>query len=277
MINNASKQVVLLTMIAIGLLWDVRWVKAEITDPTQATVTKIVKKADWKRNDQNNWQPLYVKNWLYPGDGIRTGVDAAAEWRYSDGSVGRVGALTKLQLTGKHKRELRLNAGRVWLHIQKSGAGMKVVTPGAVAAVTGTELMVEYDDKLKLTEVTVFEGSVNVTGDVGDIVRVLGGTSSRVPFQAPAAPALPMSNLKVESKDTIFRPLMLQGLPGEDGEPQPELNNNNNTKPNNNDPGKPGDNKPNSNVDLKEHTDTLLDPRTLNGSPTTGKVQVIIE
>jgi hypothetical protein len=179
-------------------------------DPYQATVTKIVKLVEWQRYRTTRWQKASIDNLLLVGDTLRTGTDAKAELLYGDGSVTRVGSLTSLTLTGDNKRELHLDSGRVWLHIQKGGAGMRVITPGAVAAVTGTELMVEFDAAKKLTEVTVFEGSVNVSSDVGNLVRVIGGTTTMVPFNAPAAAPVPLDTRKLQERENIFRPLSVK-------------------------------------------------------------------
>lgn len=193
-------------------------------DPYEATVTKTVNRVDWQRARKNRWQKASTDTVLFVGDSLRTGADAKAELLYGDGSVTRVGSLTVMTLTGDQRRELRLDSGRVWLHIQKGGAGMRVITPGAVAAVTGTELMVEFDPVKRSTDVTVFEGSVNVTSDVGNMVRVLGGTSTLVPFRAPAAAPVPLDNSKVQERDAIFKPLAVpEAKPpanGSTGEPK---------------------------------------------------------
>jgi hypothetical protein len=179
-------------------------------DAYQATVTKVVKLVEWQRYRTTRWQKASLESLLLVGDTLRTGVDAKAELQYGDGSVTRVGSLTSLTLTGDNKRELHLDSGKVWLHIQKGGAGMRVITPGAVAAVTGTELMVEFDAAKKVTEVTVFEGSVNVSSDVGNLVRVIGGTTTMVPFNAPAAAPVPLDDTKIQTRENIFRPLSVK-------------------------------------------------------------------
>lgn len=271
-------------------------------DPFQALLTRVVRKVEWQRFRTRVWQSAAVNNVLMVGDTLRTGADAKAELLYGDGSVTRVGSLTSLTLSGADRRELHLDGGRVWLHIIKHNAGMKVITPGAVAAVTGTELMVEFDPVHRTTEVTVFEGAVNVTGDVGNIVKVMGGTTTRVPFHAPAAPPAPLDNRKLQERENIFRPLSVEDSNGaKTGEPTATHT----TAPENtpkpvaagNPTPKPGatpepeqptpapttaaapTTEPNKVVqpDLKGQTDKLLDPRVINGSPTTGRVKVIIE
>lgn len=284
-------------------------------DPTQATVIKTVKKVEWQRARTKAWQKANLDTLLFAGDTLRTGTDAKAELRYGDGSVTRVGSLSTLTLVEDGRREIRLESGRVWLQIQKGGAGMRVITPGAVAAVTGTEFMVEFDPTRKVTEVTVFEGSVNVSGDIGRFVRVLQGTTTIVPPRAPASVPVPAPRSKVEVRDSIFKPLSVEGTPEaatpETKDPEaktpetkdPETKDPEVKSPETKDPAVPvsaptpapttapvtdagaptpapaATTAPGKGVspDLKNQTDKLLDPRILNGSPTTGRVKVIIE
>lgn len=279
-------------------------------DPYQATVTKIVKLVEWQRSRTTRWQKASLENLLLVGDTIRTGADAKTELQYGDGSVTRVGSLTSLTLTGDGKRELRLDSGKVWLHIQKGGAGMRVITPGAVAAVTGTELLVEFDPVKQLTEVTVFEGSVNVISDVGNLVRVLGGTTTMVPHNAPAAAPVPLGTGKLEVRENIFKPLSVKdggeaqpiqptgekdptGTETDPTDVKPDTTGTTpatptgaNPKPETGTATQPttGGNavtpeagKPATSPDLKGQTDKQLDPRFMGGSPTTGTIRVIIE
>lgn len=285
--------------------------KAQV-DPYQATVTKIVKLVEWQRYRTTRWQKASLENLLLVGDTIRTGADAKTELQYGDGSVTRVGSLTSLTLTGEGKRELRLDSGKVWLHIQKGGAGMRVITPGAVAAVTGTELLVEFDPVKQLTEVTVFEGSVNVISDVGNLVRVLGGTTTMVPHNAPAAAPVPLGTGKLEVRENIFKPLSVK----DGGEAQPTQptgeKDPTGTEPTETDPTdvKPDTTgtTPTTGTTAKPETGTATqpttgepavtsptgttpvdkpaaapdlnnqnDPRFMGGSPTTGTIRVIIE
>ncbi|MEB3198080.1 MAG: hypothetical protein VKP62_12840, partial [Candidatus Sericytochromatia bacterium] len=169
--------------------------------------------------------------------------------------------------------------------------------PGAVATVTGTELVVEFDPTRRATEVTVFEGAVDVAGDVGQLVRVLAGTTTRVPIQAPAAAPVPIDDRKLQERNVLFKPLSLNEAPGSPAPAAPEAAPPTDpaagTRPNRADasvpgpaPGNatqetpPGEPKPAPGAvkpDMKGQTDKLLDPRVINGSPTTGSVRVIIE
>jgi hypothetical protein len=247
-------------------------------DAFQAVVTKVVRTVEWQRLHTRAWQPAIVNNLLATGDTLRTGADAKAELLYGDGSVTRVGSLTSMTLSGEDKRTLHLNGGRVWLHIIKHNAGMRVITPGAVAAVTGTELMVEFDPVKRTTDVTVFEGAVNVTGDVGNLVKVVGGTTTHVPINAPAAAPVPLDSAKVRERDNIFKPLSVPengtATPQPGGAtPAPVAT----TAPVATQPTTVPEAPKPVQPDLKAQVKPLIDPRVINGSPTTGSVKVIIE
>lgn len=187
---------------------------AAADDAYEAVVSRVVPVAEWQRAGKARWQKAAPETVLYPGDTLRTGPQALVELRYGDGSVARVGSLTTFTLREGPRREIRLDAGKLWLQIRKGGAGMRVLTPGAVAAVTGTELMVEVDPAAKRTDVTVFEGAVDVTGDIGALVRVIGGTTTRVTDRLPAIAPAPLPALKVQERARLFTPLAAPVPPG---------------------------------------------------------------
>lgn len=264
-------------------------------DPFQAQLTLAEKRVDWQRNGTRVWQRALVDTLLMGGDALRTGEASKAELLYGDGSVTRVGSLTTLTLTGDKRREMRLDSGTVLLNIRKGGAGMRVITPGAVAAVTGTELMVAFDAEKRTTEVTVFEGAVNVTGDVGELVKVLAGTTTRVLPNAPALAPVPLDNGKLQQRHNLYRALTLDSQPSSapntvdtgssvapttSGSAAPTHTGTTGasasaapTTPTGTTTGADGTVKP----DLKNQTINNQDPRFMSGSPTTGRVRVIIE
>jgi len=185
-----------------------------------------------------------------------------------------------LQLTGDRRREIRLDAGKIWMNIKKSGAGMRIITPGAVAAVTGTELMVEFDQAKQTTEVTVFEGAVNVTGDVGDLVKVTAGTTSRVPFNAPALAPTPVDNSKLQERSRLYKPLSVEPTspeastgPTTSGSPAPTVTVGTPDSP----AASTGPDAAAKQPDMKEQQQFINNPRVIGGSPTRGSVKVIVQ
>ncbi|MEB3328813.1 MAG: FecR family protein [Candidatus Sericytochromatia bacterium] len=298
--THHARGLVLAALVVLGPASSPTWA-LEATDPLHAVVTRVVRRVEWQRARTAVWQRAFVDTLLVGGDTLRTAADAKAELLYGDGSVSRIGSLTSLTLTGERRREVRLDAGTIWLHIRKGGAGMRVFTPGAVATVTGTELLVQVDPVRRATEVTVFEGAVNVTGDIGQLVRVVGGTTTRVPFQAPAAAPVPLDAGKLQQRSLLVKPLSVEpGGPGEATPPPPPVPGPAAT-PVPVDGGRPATvapavadptaapaqppeppaaasgGTPSARPDLKGQTEKLLDPRVINGSPTTGSVRVIIE
>ncbi|GEM_PF-5633936 len=248
--------------------------------PREAVVTRVIPRVDWLRQGTQTWQRAAIGHLLAPGDTLRTGADAKAELWYGDGSLGRVGSLSSLTLQGEQARSLRLDAGQLWLHIMKGGAGMRVITPGAVAAVTGTQLMVEVDPVRRQTEVTVFEGAVNVTGDIGELVRVTGGQNTVVPFAAPAGLPAPLGDRQIERRENLFRPLSLpdtQSLQQPASPVEAAQEPVTTAEPAGVKPGEAQPVPPAIAAPEREQTQRLMDPRLLNGSPVTGAIKVIVE
>jgi hypothetical protein len=99
--------------------------------------------------------------------------------------------------------------------------------------------------------VTVFEGSVNVISDVGNLVRVLGGTTTMVPHNAPAAAPVPLDTRKLEVRENIFKPLSVK----DGGEAQPD---------------QPSGEKDPAGTDPTEADPTDVKPETTGTTPTTG-------
>lgn len=279
-------------------------------DPYRALVTRIVRRVQWERQDTAFWQKAHLETLLLSGDAIRTGEDSRVELTYGDGTVTRLGSLSAMTLNGASKRVLHLESGRIWLHVKKHSVGMRIVTPSAVAAVTGTELMVEYDRTLHRTQVTVFEGSVDVTGDVGHLVSVIGGETTQVLERRPAAPPVPLGEDKLLERARIDKPLgpepsvLVAPNVGASAEPTEPPNPASTLAPDAHPSIEPGPTaapstapsiapsvapsvqptvapaKPETRPqgpDIKGQTDKLLDPRLMNGSPTTGSVRVIIK
>jgi hypothetical protein len=95
---------------------------------------------------KGQWQPARAGLLLGTGDEIRT-ARGVAELTYGDGTVTRLGPNSTLGLKDQQTRGMRLWFGRLWMKVAKGSGGMKVQTPAAVAAVTGTDLFVFHEPK----------------------------------------------------------------------------------------------------------------------------------
>ena len=110
---------------------------------------------------------------IAPGSVVKTGEDARAELKFSDGSIVRVGPSSQLKVAGagfngKTKEvqvEATLVAGKAWAKVAKlvgDDAKFQVKTQNAVAGVRGTIFRVNID-KDEATVVKVYNGAVAVS------------------------------------------------------------------------------------------------------------------
>jgi len=99
-------------------------------------------------------QPLVVGNSVEVGDTIRTGRRSRAQLKFVDGSVLNIGSLTKIQVgefsynaeSKVRKSNIRALRGTVRAAVSKAednNSYFRIETPGAVAAVRGTDWTVE--------------------------------------------------------------------------------------------------------------------------------------
>ena len=149
----------------------------------QASIYRIQNRVEAK-SQGSGWGPANLYMSLYSGDKIRTGSAAKAQIMYSDGSITRIGSQTIMTIQG---RQINLNRGKVYVRVKKGSGGFKIRTRSAIAAVMGTEVIVESTETT--TKVTVLEGTVEVTGDIGQSIQLDAGTSSSILMnQAASAP-----------------------------------------------------------------------------------------
>lgn len=155
------------------ILWLLLVATATAADPA-ARITRLEREVSRKLAGQEKWASARPNDTLAVGDMVRTGKGARAEITYSDGTVARIPEATTLALTQALDRGWgRLLLGKIWLKALP-GKRLRVVTPSATAAITGTELLLAVDDEQN-TKIIVFEGSVTFTGSLGDSITVQGG------------------------------------------------------------------------------------------------------
>lgn len=121
------------------------------------------------------------------GDKLKTLSDSKAELIYPDGTVFRVASSTMIQMQMK---SINILKGSTWVKVIKRATKFSVVTPTATAGVRGTVFDVEYQDKIKKTTVSVYNGKVAVSGQgryKDRMVMLTKGTQSTV-SNVPAKP-----------------------------------------------------------------------------------------
>lgn len=157
---------------------------------------------------------------VFPGDTIQTAAESRAKITMSDRNNIHISPSSVFKIVAyeqdetKKNVELHLNEGKVRNEVKNSYDGTKskyiIKTPSAVAGVRGTDFMVNFDAKTKLTQVITFKGSVAFTAlsdqlqEVGETVIVNKQQSSTVQQNAPPEPpkSLPETEFKQMENDT---------------------------------------------------------------------------
>lgn len=248
----------------------------------QAAITRIQNRVEAKVGA--TWLPARLHMSLYAGNKIRTGANSKAQLMYTDGTVTRLGSQTILTVQG---RQINLNRGKIFVRAKKGGGGLKVRTPSAVAAVTGTEFTVEVASD-NSTVVTVIEGSVNVMGEIGTSLQLDAGNSSMVMLNQPPANPVPVNIDEYKQKEEIIAPIdsdQKESAVSNTSDPMPEdtpdkPENNNTTvvtTPTNTDSNKLINAPLNSDNPVKPAQEDVRKPEQLNTSPTTGELEIIIK
>jgi hypothetical protein len=85
------------------------------------------------------WREASMNQLVRPGTSIRTGALSRAELIYPDGTITRVGSRTNFTVLDKSFRAVKVERGKLWFKVTKKSYGLKIYSPTAVAAITGTE------------------------------------------------------------------------------------------------------------------------------------------
>jgi hypothetical protein len=147
---------------------------APAADARRASLTRVDAGTLVRKGGRGQWQAAKAGMLLATGDEIRT-ARGVAELTYGDGTVTRLGPNSTLGLKDQQTRGLRLWFGKMWMKVAKGSGGMRVQTPAAVAAVTGTDFFVfheQKDGKQASKQVIAMAGSFRLAAD--DKVSTIG-------------------------------------------------------------------------------------------------------
>jgi Flp pilus assembly protein TadD len=138
------------------------------------------------------WVLTQTNQLLHPMDRLRTGPKSRVALRWSDQSVVPFGASTELQVlkpdASDNQPGIYLVRGIIsFFHRDKPGR-IRIITRGAVAGVEGTEFVLAANDA-GLTTLSVVDGRVQFTNELGGIVLTNGQQATAESGQAPARTA----------------------------------------------------------------------------------------
>jgi len=165
-------------------------------------------------------EPAKVGTKVTEGDTVQAGHDSRAKIVMADKNVFNISPDTKMvieksQSNGNSKNvELKVEFGKVRASVEQKYDGDKsnfnIRTPTAVAGVRGTDFMMGYDSKTRISQIVTFSGMVAVGqpgpgGTIASPVYVPPGHMTQVSdvTKPPEAPKpVPASDLKQMNQDT---------------------------------------------------------------------------
>jgi len=147
-ISSRSPAMIIVAILAFLLTF------ASTADAGVAEVKKIHGVVDVFHPEARQAQPLAIGNSVDVGDTIRTGRRSRVQLKFIDGSVLNIGSLTKIKVgeysydaeSKVRKSNIRALRGTVRAAVSKAednSSYFRIETPGAVAAVRGTEWTVQ--------------------------------------------------------------------------------------------------------------------------------------
>ena len=186
-----------------------------------ATLKSVEGKVEAKRAAQTAWLPAALNDTFGIGDSIRVLAYGRAAILLPDETILRLDQNTTVTFTppeDETRSWLDLLKGAIHF-ISRDPRALKVVTPFAGAGLEGTEFLVEVSQSE--TTVTVFEGEVSVSTDLGE-ARVMQG--QRVAARSGQQPVVESA---VNPGDAVkwtlyYAPVLDYELPAADAEAQPD-------------------------------------------------------
>ena len=134
---------------------------------------------------ETQWQPAKLNDAYCPGDMIRVQERSRADVALMNQSVLRLNANTMITLEGvKEERTSLVNLLKGAAHFFSRGPrSLEVRTPFTVAGVRGTEFLISVT--VNQTFLSIFEGTVRVANEAGDLTLISGQSAVAEAGQAP--------------------------------------------------------------------------------------------
>ncbi len=139
-----------------------------------------------QHNGKTHWQPANLEDTFCPGDSIRIGPKSRAAIHFPNDTILKLDELTTISFPtdDKEKRTLiDILKGTVYF-FGHHPTHLKIITPFVNAAIEGTEFFVKVDQDQ--TVLSIFEGRVIATNELGEVPLVKGQSAMARSGQAPA-------------------------------------------------------------------------------------------
>jgi len=170
------------------------WVAKAIS--VQGNVERLIN-SDQLSMSSTQWLPIKRDDELCAGEMIRVKQNSRAALILKNDTILRLNQNTTITLSSLSEDQSH------WINLEQGIAhfiarikqSFKVITPFVNAAVEGTEFVVSVNDTQ--TEVTVFEGKVNVKNELGEIRLIKGQTATTT------AKSIPALTIRVKPRDAV--------------------------------------------------------------------------
>lgn len=249
------------------------------SDQRKAVIKDLKNKVELKYG-ASVWREASRGQLLRPGTSIRTGSLSKVELSYPDGSLTRIGSRTVLTVLDKSYRAVRVDSGKVWFKVAKKSSGFRIYSPTAVAAITGTEGYVEFnnDEKSETNDIKTIdkndlshsgfntglvEGHLNVYKQSNENGDLIGN-----PSEVNAGQVLNFNGGSFSVKDIGVENILNQNLDVSTPDSTASNNTNGNISSNKLD---------RTNPTTEQVPSTINSQQNINNSPTTGSLEVIIK
>ena len=183
--NLCKKSLYILFLLSTFLIAEARVV---------AAISSMKGNVQLRNANNRKYESAYKGQMVRTGDWLKTDKNVYVAIVFLDGSNVKIQSNTEIEIKSSRitarelKTQMYIAEGQAWSKVsQQKNGEFKIKTPTAVASVKGTEFDVEFDDLAESTTLTVLEGSVEFSNDLGSILAgaMEGATASKeeVPSQ----------------------------------------------------------------------------------------------
>ena len=186
--SNRRARAAALAVVAAWMagMWPLSGVAAPSCSPAAGRIASVQGSVEVSDDAGSLWRPAVLNEPVCIGALVRVGANSRALLALANDSILRLDELTTLQMRAPVEDETSLVAlvRGIIQFFSRQPRGLQVSTPYVNASVEGTEFLVRVDSDR--TAVSVFEGTVAMRNDQGEVKLTSGESGQAEPAQAPA-------------------------------------------------------------------------------------------
>ena len=178
------------------LLWNgSAFAQADPPQGKEIRVLEIQGTVEVSPKGATTWLVIQTNQVLHPFDRLRTSTNSRVTIRLSDQSVVPFGAVTEVEILPPHGPEaesgLHILRGILSFFHRGRPGSIRIITPGAVAGMEGTEFVISVDEtnNAERTTLSVVDGRVRFSNDQASLTLTNGQQAIADPDKAPVLTA----------------------------------------------------------------------------------------